>query len=140
MRRSARVLSERAREKKGSHLEERLRPTRSGDGKSVEEMARRVDSAIATQRLVAVQGCASGSVELRCAASRSGASPLTARRAARLTERRTAQPAVRQSARASAGSLLLQARRANSNARSGCGLGKAMGGADVELRGRQTLM
>ena len=103
-------------------------------------MAMRVDSAIATQGLVDVQGGASGLLELRGAASRSAASLSTARRAARLTERRIAQPAVRQSARASARSLLLQALRANSNARSGCGWGKAIGGADVELRGRLTPM
>ena len=100
----------------------------------------RVDSAIATQGLVDVQGGASGSVELRGAASRSAASLLTARRAARLTERRTAQPAVQRSARASAGAPLLQAQRANSSERSGCKWEMAMGGADVDLRGRLTPM
>ena len=74
-------------------------------------MVKRVDSAIATRGPVDVQGGASGSVELRGAASRSVALPSTARRAARLTERRTAQPAGGQSARASAGSLVLQARQ-----------------------------
>ena len=101
-------------------------------------MARRVDLAIATRGPVDVQVGASGSVQLRYVASRYAASPLTARRAAQLTVRRTAQPAVQRSARVFAEAPLLQAQRANSNVRSGYGWEKAMGGANVELRGRLT--
>ena len=94
----------------GSHHEERQRPARSCDGESVEEIARRVDLINATRGLVGVRNGASGS-KLRGEASRIAASPLTAQRATRLTMRRTAQPAVLQSAQAFAGSLQLQAQR-----------------------------
>ena len=98
-------------------------------------MVKRVDLASATQGSVGEQGGATGSVELRGAASRSVASPLTARQAARLTARRTQQPAVQRSAQASAGSLLLQAQRGCSSARSEFGWGTAMRVAIAGLRG-----
>ena len=138
VRRSTRVQSERARRKRKGHTLKSASVQRSGDGESVEEMARRVDLVSATRRSSGVQGGASGSLQLRGAASRSAASPTTARRAARLIERRTAQPADRRNARASAGAPLLQVQRVNSSARSGYEWGKPMGGADVELRGRLT--
>ena len=127
-----------AQEKEGSHFEERQRLARSGDGESVEEMARRVDLVSATRRSAGVQDGASGSMELWGAASRSAASPLTARRAARLIERRTAQPAGRRSARASAGSLLQQSHRVRSNVRSEYAWGTATGDENATLHGRLT--
>ena len=101
-------------------------------------MEKRVDLVGATRRSAGVQGGASGLVELRGAASRSAASPLTARNAARLTVLRTAQPANRLNARASAGSLLLQAQRVNSNVRSECAWGTVTGDGNAKLRGRLT--
>ena len=100
----------------------------------------RVDLVSATGRPAGMQAGASGSFELRGAASRSAASPLTARKAARLIERGTAQPAGQRSARASAGSLLLQTQRVRSNARSERAWGTATGDENATLRGRLTRM
>ena len=97
-------------------------------------MARRVDLVSATRRLVGVQGGASGSEELRGAASRYAALPLsalsTALPTARLLDRKTA--------RTSAEALLLHVPRDYSRAKSDYARGKVIGDGRVEVLNRLT--